>query len=202
MQPAAEQHLLLVAAREARDGRLERRRADPQPAQHAPRVVARRARVHDAEPVRISRQVRQDRRSRRPSASGTTPVSRRSSVRSAMPRRLASMGERMTTSRPLTRIVPEAIARRPKMASTSSVRCAPTRPPMPRTSPRCSRNEMSRNEPGRGEVSASTSSSTSPGRHVATRVAVGQVAPDHARDDLVDRQRRRSATSRPCVRRA
>ena len=40
---------------------------------------------------------------------GTTPLSRRSSVSSAMPRRLASMGERMTSSRPLTRMVPEAI---------------------------------------------------------------------------------------------
>ena len=122
---------------------------------------------------------------------GTTPLSRRSSVSSAMPSRLASMGERMVSSCPFTRIVPDAIVRRPKIASTSSVRCAPTSPPIPRTSPRCSRNEMSRKEPGTGDVSAFDLEQHLPRRRVATRVAVGQLAADHPRDDLADRQRRR-----------
>ena len=90
-----------------------------------------------------------------------------------MPSRLASMGDRMACSRPLTRIVPDAIARRPKMASTSSVRWAPTRPPMPRTSPRCSRNETSRNEPGIGEVRRVDLEQHLARRHVTARVPVG-----------------------------
>ena len=56
---------------------------------------------------------------------------------------------------------PDVIARRPNKASTISVRCAPTRPPMPNISPLCSSNDTCWNDFGNGEHRSSTFSTTS-----------------------------------------
>ena len=59
----------------------------------------------------------------------------RSSGTRPMPARMASIGERIATSRPSTSTRPRCIGSAPKMARASSVRPAPTRPARPRISP-------------------------------------------------------------------
>ena len=63
------------------------------------------------------------------------PVLRRSSVTSAKPFLIASTGEWLSTSLPCTRTSPPCFSRMPNSVSTISVRFAPTKPPMPNTSP-------------------------------------------------------------------
>ena len=94
---------------------------------------------------------------------GTMPLRRRSSVSNAIRDRFASSGLRIATGWPSTRISPDARPRSPKIASTSSVRCAPTSPPIPSTSPRRSWNDTFRNEPATAAVRSRTSSSGLPG---------------------------------------
>ena len=64
------------------------------------------------------------------------PVRLRSSVMRAAPRAMASEGRRIRTSSPFRRMRPRSCGLAPKNDSTSSERPAPTRPPIPRISPR------------------------------------------------------------------
>ena len=96
-----------------------------------------------------------------------TPLWRRSSVRSANPCAFASRTDFTLNGLPSFSILPDSIARRPNKASTISVRCAPTRPPMPKISPLCSSNDTCWNDFGSGEHRSSTLSTTSfPGVYV------------------------------------
>ena len=61
-----------------------------------------------------------------------------------MPSRTASVGLRISTRLPLTRISPDSSLSAPKMVRTTSVRPAPTSPATPRISPRCRTNDTSR----------------------------------------------------------
>ena len=66
-----------------------------------------------------------------------------------MPARIASAGDVMRIAAPLTRIVPESAGVSPNSVRASSVRPLPTRPAMPRISPRRDRQRHVAN-PGRG----------------------------------------------------
>ena len=89
------------------------------------------------------------------------PVARRSSVSRARLLAMASRGCLMCTSWPLIQTLPAVWARRPKMPSISSVRCAPTRPATPRISPLCSSKLQWRKLRGWMEVKSSTLRTTS-----------------------------------------
>ena len=191
-QPAREQHLLLVAARQARERRLERRRPDAQPAEHAPRVA----------PGRAS--CRRSRAGSRTAACARGSTFSKTERVGTTPRVAAILGEQrhaqaLGVDRRADDRVAAVDADRPRRDRRAGrrwprrARCAGRR--RGRRCPGPRRGAAGTRRPGTsrgcGEVSASTSSSTSPGVDVATRVAVRELAADHARDDLADRQRRR-----------
>ncbi|MPN46847.1 hypothetical protein SDC9_194446 [bioreactor metagenome] len=96
------------------------------------------------------------------SNSGKIPLPLRSSVIIPSPCSMALRGVMPATSSPLMKILPPLVALTPKMASISSVRCAPTKPPIPSISPRFSEKEMSLKERGLSAVRFSTRRISSP----------------------------------------
>src|SRR4051794_34112162 len=89
-----------------------------------------------------------------------SPVALRSSVSSASPCSIATLGEVTATGLPPRRISPPVAGVTPKMVSATLVRPAPTRPAKPRISPRRSSNETPRKTPS--SARSRTSSATSP----------------------------------------
>ena len=75
--------------------------------------------------------------------SGKIPLKRRSSVHRAKPFLMASAVLLLRISLPFSVTVPLSRVRAPNSVSSSSVRPAPSRPAMPRTSPSCRSKEIS-----------------------------------------------------------
>jgi len=91
-----------------------------------------------------------------------------------MPRAMASRGERGSCGSPLTRSVPLEMPSRPNSAAPSSLRPLPTRPAMPRTSPRRNWNDTSWSFV---VVSFSAASTISPAGRRAARVEIRNSRP-------------------------
>ena len=205
-QPARQHHLLLVAAREVAHGLVGARHADAELLAEALDQVALLALVDEDAPAHEAGPWRPRERLLRIASDRNSACCLRSSGTRPMPARIASIGERIATSRPSTRTRPRCNGSAPKMARASSVRPAPTRPARPTISPLRTSRSMScsttacGSRASRPRAMPSTSSATAPTRGAA---AVGEqpldLAADHHPDDAVDRDLadRRRPASRP-----